>query len=175
MCLTTEGEERLLQWHLHNRGIPLPWNYCRWAFASSNIVTFRVYRLCATSDVWAWSVIHRCTSYMLKATALLHFPCNCLGLFSVMVTCYNLARVRFMVLLVCWFSLVGCVAVLEGFVFVGAAAPCLAGDHLPQGRRRLYVHSYGNAYIECRIWGSRSDGYGDCCLLGHNVIYSVEG
>jgi hypothetical protein len=38
-------------------------------------------------------------------------------------------RVLFTLLLVCSFSLVPCVVVLEVFVFVGAAAPCLAVIH----------------------------------------------
>jgi hypothetical protein len=37
VCLTTNGEEILLLRHLHSRVYPLPWSYCSWAVASSNV------------------------------------------------------------------------------------------------------------------------------------------
>jgi hypothetical protein len=39
MCLKTDGEESLLQRHIHSHVNALPWNYCWWVVVSSNVAS----------------------------------------------------------------------------------------------------------------------------------------
>jgi hypothetical protein len=61
------------------------------------------------------------TTYVLKGTANPRLYNNCPRHLLMMATCCSYASVRFMVLLISMLSLIGCMAVVEVFVYLGAA------------------------------------------------------
>jgi hypothetical protein len=71
-CLMADGEESLLQRHLHSCVYPLPWNYFWWAVSSSktqSVVTLKIVAIC----FFETSVPSRATRHhIIKATSILY-------------------------------------------------------------------------------------------------------